>query len=298
MTLPLSPDSSVTVRPFRPEDEPGVRELIDGDRLPGQQRCTPERLAAARRGPLTLAGWSMWASARPRIGVLADAEDRPHGVISYVSWTDVHTGVICWLYTREHPRALRALLGHALADLAHCPQIEAFVGAPPGPLGPGGLPRARRAATHDALLQAGFTGRPQGVYLHCTLPSELTPAKLVADVFPCEFPPGHRLIIREAADPVAEAVVSVGPDRTATVYWIETRPTHRGRGLARKLLGQALALLADQGATEATLVIDNTPSRTAESEAASRLFHSFGFTLVDQLWTYRRRHRRDPQPIA
>lgn len=291
-----SPESGSTVRPYRPEDEPGVRELIDTDRLPGQPHCTPERLAAARRGPVLLAGWAV--PARPRISVLADAEDRPHGIIAYLSWTDVHTGVICWVYAHEDPSALRALLSHALAALAHCPQIEAFVSAPPGPLGPGGLPRTHRCATHDALLQTGFTGRRQGCYLHCALPAEPRPAKPAADVFPCDFPPGHRLIIREAAEPVAEAVVSVGPDRTATVYWIETLSSHRRRGLGCKLLSQALALLAEQGATEVALVVDDTPHPTPDSQAAPRLFESFGFTLVDQLWTYQHRHPRAPRPSA
>ncbi|WP_155059493.1 GNAT family N-acetyltransferase [Streptomyces blattellae] len=280
-----SPDSSATVRPYRPEDESGVRALIDADRLPGQPLCTPEKLAAARPGPLAPADWSL--PARPRISVLADAADGPVGVIAYRSFAGVRTGAICWLHAREDPPALRALVDHALAELAPCPQIEAFVSAPPGPLGPGGLPRTRRGTTHRVLLQTGFTGRRQGRYLRCALPAESAPAKLVADVFPCDVPPGHRLIIREAAEPVAEALAGVGPDRTATVYWIETQPAHRRRGLGRKVLGQALALLAEQGADEVSLVIDDIQNR--EGEPALRLFASFGFTFVDQLWTYQRR---------
>lgn len=279
--------SGSAVRPYRPADEPEVRDLIEADRLPGQLRCTPERLAAARCGRAPSADWAV--PARPQWSVLADAGSRPRGIIAYLSWTDVHAGLICWLHAHEEPLALRALLGHALAALADCGRIDAFVGAPPGPLGPGGLPRTRRRATHDALLQSGFTGSRQGRYLHCTLPAEPPPAKLVADVLPCEFPPGHRLIIREAAEPVAEAVVSVEPDHTATVYWVETLPARRHRGLGRKLLSQALALLAEHGATEAALVVEDNPQPTPDSQAAARLFASFGFTLVDELWTYQRR---------
>ncbi|MFC9930582.1 GNAT family N-acetyltransferase [Streptomyces sp. NPDC127190] len=278
-----SPDPGTLVRPYRPEDEPGVCALVAADRLPGQRPCTAEQLAAARRGPPALAGWT--APAPPRVGVLAEAGHRPRGVIGYVAWTDARTGVICWAYGREDPPVLSALLGHARAELANCPRIDAFVAAPPGPLGPGGLPRTRRAATHDALLAAGFTGRCQSAYMHCTLPAVPSPVTPVADVLPCEVPPGHRLIVHDGAEPVAEAVVGTGPGRTATVYWIETRPTHRCRGLGRGLLGQALALLAEQGACEAALVIDGTPER----EAAARLFASFGFTLVDRLWTYQLR---------
>src|SRR2546426_404639 len=96
--------------------------------------------------------------------------------------------------------------------------------------------------------------------------------------------------MREAAEPVAEAVVGVGPDRTATLYWIETMPTRRRRGRGRKLLRPPLALLAEQGATEVALVLDDAQPPTSDRQAATRLFRSFGFTLVDQLWTYRRQH--------
>ncbi|WP_189316696.1 GNAT family N-acetyltransferase [Streptomyces brasiliensis] len=294
MAFSTSPDSGSAIRPYRPDDGPWVRELIDADRLPGQPHCTAQKLAAAQHGALSSAGWviPVW----PQISVLADAEDRPCGIIGYLSWTDVDTGLICWVHAREDGPALGALLGQALAALAHCPRIDAFAGASPGLLGPGGLPRTHRGATHDTLVQYGFTGLRSGRYLHRGLPAEAPPAKLVADVFPCDVPPGHRLIIREAAEPIAEAVVSAEADRTATVHWIETLPTHRRRGLGRKLLAQALALLAEQGATEVALVLDDAQQPASESQAATRLFHSFGFTHVDQLWTYQHRRPRAPRP--
>jgi GNAT superfamily N-acetyltransferase len=287
--------SRTAVRPYHPKDEPVVRELINADRLPGQPRCTRDMLADAARGPSHLAGWV--APAQPCISVLTDAQDRPHGVIVFLSWPDVPVGLIYWLHAREDPAALRALLTHAVAELAGCPLVEAFVGAPPDTLGPGGLPRTRRAATHDALLETGFTGRRQGCYLHRPLPAEGLPAKPVADVFPCEFPPGWRLIIREAAQPVAETLISVGPGHTATVCWIETLSPQRRRGLARQLLSQALALLAEQGATEVALVVDNLPEAVPDNQAAPQLFDSFGFAYIDQLWTYQLR-RPNPARTA
>jgi GNAT superfamily N-acetyltransferase len=296
MAFSPSSEGGSTLRPYRPQDEPGVCDLIDADRLPGQPHCTPEGLAAARRGLVPPVGWAV--PAWPRISVLADADDRPCGIVAYLSWADMHTGDICWVHAYEDPAALRALISHAHAALAHCPQIEAFVGAPPGPLGPGGLPRTRRAATHDALVQTGFTGRRQGCYLHRRLHVEPPPAKLVADVFPCSFPSGHRLILREAAEPVAEALVSVGPERGGTIYWIETVPTRRRCGLGRKLLDQSLALLAERGATEVALVLDDAEQSTPESQAAPGLFRSFGFTLVDQLWTYQHRRPQTQRPGA
>ncbi|MYV46438.1 GNAT family N-acetyltransferase [Streptomyces sp. SID2888] len=296
MALSRNPERASTVRPYCPQDEPGVRELINADRLPGQPHCTSEKLAAARHGavPFPVAGWTV--PAWLRISVLADIEDRPCGTIAYLSWSDVRTGLICWLHAYEDPSVLRALIGHALAALADCTWIEAFSSAPPGPLGPGGLPCTRRGATHDALVQRGFTGRCQSCYLHRGLPAEPLPATLVADVVPCDYPPGRRLIIREGAEPVAEAVVSVEPDHTATVYWIETLPTRRCRGLGRKLLSQALALLAKQGATEVALVLDDAQQPASECQAATRLFRSFGFTLVDQLWTYEHHAPRSRGP--
>ncbi|MCW2874279.1 GNAT family N-acetyltransferase [Actinacidiphila oryziradicis] len=285
--FPPRPASGSAVRPYHPKDEPVVRELINADRLPGQPCCTRDMLADATRGPSHLAGWV--APAQPCISVLADAEDQPHGVIVFLAWPDVPVGLICWLHAREDPAALRALLTHAVAELAGCPLVEAFVGAPPDTLGPGGLSRTRRAATHHALLETGFTGRRQGYYLHRPLPVEGLPAKVVADVFPCEFPPGYRLIIREADEPVAETLVSVGPDHTATVRWIETLCTQRRHGLAQQLLSQALALLAEHGATEVALVVEDLPETVPDSRAAPRLFSSFGFAFIDQLWTYEQR---------
>jgi GNAT superfamily N-acetyltransferase len=267
--------------------------LINADRLPGQPCCTQDTLAAAARGPSHLAGWV--APAQPHIRVLADAEDRPHGVIVFLSWPDVPVGLICWLHAREDPATLRALLTHAVAELTGCPLVEAFVGAPPDTLGPGGLPRTRRAATHDALVETGFTGRRQGCYLNRPLPVEGPPTKLTADIVPCDFPPGWRLIIREGAQPVAETLVSVGPDHTATVCWIETLPMQRRRGLAQQLLSQALALLAEQGATEVALVVDDLPETLPGSQAAPQLFDSFGFAFIDQLWTYQQRR---PHPAV
>src|SRR2546425_6624888 len=139
------------VRPFRPRDESAVRELLEADRLPGQPRCTPEMLAAAPRGPTCFPGST--TPARPQVSVLTDAEGRPCGVIAVLSWTDVHAGLISGLHAREDPAALQALLRHALTVFAGCPLIEAFVGGPPGPLGPGGLPHAHRPATHDARVR-------------------------------------------------------------------------------------------------------------------------------------------------
>ncbi|MER6735050.1 GNAT family N-acetyltransferase [Streptomyces puniciscabiei] len=296
MTSSPSPESPTTVRPVRPEDEPGVRELIDADRLPGQPLCTSQRLAAHWCGPVPLVGAAV--PARPRISVLTDARDRLCGTVAYLSWADVRTGLICWIHAHEDRSALRALIGHALAALAHCPRIEAFVCAPPGALEPGGLPRTRRGATHDALLQTGFTGRCQGCYMHLVLPAEPPTGKLSADVFPCDFPPGHRVVIREDSEPVAEAVVSMGPDRTATLYWLETMPGRRHRGLGRRLLGQALALLTEQGAAEVALVLDDAQRPTSEGQAAARLFRSFGFAFVDELWTYQHRRSGPPRPDA
>jgi ribosomal protein S18 acetylase RimI-like enzyme len=101
------------------------------------------------------------------------------------------------------------------------------------------------------------------------------------------------LIIREEDDPVAETLVSVGPDHTATVWWIETLTAQRHHGLAQQLLSQALALLAEQGATEVALVVDDLPETVPDSQAAPQLFDSFGFAFIDQLWTY---EQRRPNP--
>ncbi|NGO07397.1 GNAT family N-acetyltransferase [Streptomyces sp. HC44] len=274
------------VRPYQARDEPTVRDLIDADRLPGQPRCVPELPAAALQGCPSAAGWQ--APARARLSVLTDADDRPLGTIAFLSWQDLRSGLIHLLHAREDTAALQDLVAHALAALGDCPRIEAFTCAEPGALGPGGLPRTHRAATHDVLVRRGFTGRLRGHYLLRSLRCGPSPPKLVADVFPNEFPPGHRLVFHEAAEPVAEIVVSTARDRTATVYWLETVSPYRHRGLGRKLLDQALALLAEEGATHVVAVVGTSSRPTGTSGAAPRLFHEAGFELVDELWEYDR----------
>ena len=80
MTLLPRPESGSMIRTYRPEDEPWVRELIDADGLPGQPRCTPEGLATTQRAPAPLADWEVTAGSQVR--VLADAENRPRGIIA------------------------------------------------------------------------------------------------------------------------------------------------------------------------------------------------------------------------
>lgn len=282
------------VRPYQAGDESALRELIDADRLPGQPRCAPELPTAALHGCPSAAGWQ--APARARLSVLADAGDRPQGAIAFLSWQDLRSGLIHLLHAREDIPALQDLVAHALTALGSCPRIEAFSAASPGTLGPGGLPRAHRAATHDVLVGRGFTGRLRGHYLLRTLRPEPSPTKLVADVYPCEYPPGHRLVFHKAAEPIAEIVVSTARDRTAAVYWIETEPEYRHRGLAGKLLDQALALLTEEGATHVVAAVGTTWRATGTTGTAPRLFHEAGFELVDQLWEYDRQNDAAPVP--
>ena len=273
------------VRPYQAGDESAVRELIDADRLPGQPRCAPELPNSALRGCPSAAGWQ--APARARLSVLADADDRARGAIAFLSWQDLRSGLIHLLHAHEDVQALHGLVAHALTALGECPRIEAFTAASPGTLGPGGLPRAHRAATHDVLVGLGFTGRLRGHYLLRRLGTG-HPTKLVADVYPCEYPPGHRLVLHKAAEPIAEIVVSTARDRTATVYWIETAPEYRHRGLAGKLLDQAMALLTEEGATHVVAAVGTTRRATGTTGTAPRLFHEAGFEVVDQLWEYDR----------
>ncbi|GAA2664396.1 GNAT family N-acetyltransferase [Streptomyces vastus] len=284
------------VRPYQAGDESAVRELIDADRLPGQPRCTPELPNAALRGCPSAAGWQ--APARARLSVLADTADRPRGAIAFLSWQDLRSGLIHLLHAREDTPALHDLVAHALTALGECPRIEAFTAASPGTLGPGGLPRAHRAATHDVLVGLGFTGRLRGHYLLRQLEPGPSPTKLVADVYPCEYPPGHRLVLHKAAEPIAEIVVSTARDRTAALYWIETAPEYRHRGLAGKLLDQALALLTEEGATHVVAAVGTTWRATGTTGTAPRLFHEAGFEVVDQLWEYDRLLDVAPKPHA
>jgi Acetyltransferase (GNAT) family len=292
-----SPDCTrpgLVVRDYQSEDTTAVCTLIEADRLPGQPPCTAENLASSAQEPMLVpvADW-MPLPAGPHISVATDDNGRLNGVVAYLAWIDADIGAICWLHAREDPATLHALLAHTLGALTSCKLVEAVIGSPSGTPGPTGLPRARRTATHTALVQVGFTGRHQGSYLHRTLPAEppVVPVKkLVADIFPYDSPPGHRLVLREAGEPVAEALVSLGSDHTAVIRWIETVPTHQRRNLACELLGQALALLTEHGAHHVIATVDHPAPATWRSHPVLRLFHSCGFTQVDTLWFYEHRH--------
>lgn len=123
------------------------------------------------------------------------------------------------------------------------------------------------------------------------------PTKLVADVYPCEYPPGHRLVLHKAAEPIAEIVVSTARDRTATVYWIETAPEYRHRGLVGKLLDQALALLTEEGATHVVAAVGTTwraTGTTGTAPASSTRPASKWSTSCGSTTAGARPHRRRP----
>ena len=73
-----------------------------------------------------------------------------------------------------------------------------------------------------------------------------------SDAFRALADGGHVYIARLEGKP-ASGLVTFEHDGSAGIYWVATRPEARGRGLAWRLLGQALADARDRGCTVSTL---------------------------------------------
>ncbi|KWX05866.1 hypothetical protein TH66_00585 [Carbonactinospora thermoautotrophica] len=288
--------TGLTARAYQAGDENQVLELINADRLPGQPACTPAMLGEAVAGRSTVdAGW--WAELDPpRTEVLVDQAGRVAGVVSFAARPEDKAGLILWLHGREDPAMVAALVGHALAELGRRPVVYAFEFASALTLGLEGLPVRHRPATHRALVEAGFAGRDLWRYMRRDLAgidsAQVEGQDPVATVTPCEDPVGWRLEVRDPQGALAgEATVGEPVDGIGVLWWIEVAPPHRGRGIGRALLRQALAHLAGHGAREVILYVDDDepPGGERDRTAANALYDAMGFTEVDRLHSYTRR---------
>ncbi|WP_267595655.1 GNAT family N-acetyltransferase [Carbonactinospora thermoautotrophica] len=278
----------LTARPYRSGDEAAVLELINHDRVPGQPRCTGGMLTEALAGRAAVdAGW--WTR-QPSTDVLVDETGRPVGVVSYVITRYDDTGLLLWLHGRERPHVVRALVDRAFDRFGRRSRLAAFTVRSPLVLGLEGLPVRHRAATHHALIRSGFTGQDLWRYMRRGL-TDISPAAYpVATITPSPDIPGWRLRIRDHnGTTAAEAAVGAPIDGIAVLWWIAVHPADSSDTLGRTLLDQALAHLADQGAREVILFVDdNAPGGDRDRAVANRLYDTAGFVEVDRLYSYMR----------
>jgi len=77
--------------------------------------------------------------------------------------------------------------------------------------------------------------------------------------------------------------------RLAIISWLGVIPARRGRGVGRQLLDEMLSHLRHLGAAGVILYVDHdAPGGDRDRSAATALYLSAGFALVDHLWSYER----------
>ena len=88
----------------------------------------------------------------------------------------------------------------------------------------------------------------------------------------------------------AGTVEATGPVAgTAMIGWLGVDPCARGRGLGAGLLHAALHHLADRGATDVVLYVDDDePGGDRDRRSANHLYERSGFVQVDRLHSYSR----------
>lgn len=277
-------------RPYAARDEEAVLDLIAADQLPGQPRTTPAMLGEALAGRSWVdAGW--WAELDPPVtDVLCDGVGRVAGVVSYAKRPHDKAGLIMWLHCREDLASAQSLVSHAVDELGTS-TFHAFDFASALSLGLEALPVGHRPATRAALEAAGFTGTRLWRYMRAALPLSALPRAAQVMVSESDDPPGRRLEVRDDRRVVAEATVGLPVEGTGVLWWIGVEPDARGQGLGAALLGSATDVLADLGATEVILFVDDdAPPGDPERDrsAANRMYDRAGMTEVDRLYSFTR----------
>ena len=271
-------------RPLGPEDVAGLCTLIDRDRLPGQPRCTPERVSAVLAGHSTTdpRWWRELATMRT-IGV--EGPDGSLVAAGALGWRRSGERHLLWLHAGEDPEHVEAALWPLLRGVRRPDPIFAFWAATELSIGLEGLPRGHRPATHDALLARGFTAEDRWLYLTAPAAAGLAP----------EAPFRRRGVGSELrVELVAEGKAAAGAELSlpapgvGVIWWLEVEPEFRRRGVGRQLLRAARSVLAEEGASEVVLFVDHDDPAARDRRPALALYEAEGFTVVDHLWSYRR----------
>lgn len=276
----------VDLRPFdNSADRSAALRLINLDRLPGQPEVTGALLGDALAGRSEIDG-AWWAALHSRYAITATAGGRVRGLMAFADSKDGYRYLL-WLHANEDPAVIAALVEYFAQG--RLPQ-RAFWFATALTTGVEGLPAEHRPATHEALVGHGFTGHDYWLYMRGpTAPYAERPAEVI------ELDHGRawHLVLREAGREIGRAEVSLGTRTaaapgTGVLWWISVDEHVRGRGLGRRLLAHALAVLHEAGAREAVLFVDHDDPLNRSREAAIKLYERFGFVVIDRLWSYER----------
>lgn len=268
---------TLTFRPQEDADLPGVLNLINNLRMPGEPVLSPDgyQQLTARSGMA--------------VHVATDSSGHVLGTVSTSVRAGDGSGLIHWLYTQPDSSPITAaLLSHACASLGprHLsafsePRSSALAAVP-------GLPLNHYSWIVDALIDAHFTPCSQQRFL------------LLDDLLYTQGPPaaaageprvavkmfgqrrGWRVVAQQGTAIVASAVMLEPRDNTALLWQLNVSLRHRRQGLGRRLLGHCLDLAAANGARQVAAYVDRHDS------ALYRMLLFHRFHQVDSLVTYQR----------
>jgi ribosomal protein S18 acetylase RimI-like enzyme len=290
---PLGP---LTIGPVRYEDLSSILDLVNADLLPGQPACGRRALDMAMRGESPVdGGW--WRELSTVRVAVASRGGAVVGAASYAIAAADRSGWLLWLHAREERPVVEALLDHVMAELNGSSHLYAFWIATALSLGLEALPVEQRPVTHELLTSRGLMGRDSWRYL--VLPMDRFVVDGTADDVATIRPtsgtgeiPAWLLVMGDREAPVASAEIALAGDGCGALWWIDVAPAQRGRGVGRRLLGQALRFLALRGAETVAAFVDHADPRERDPGAILRLLGSAGFQEVDRLWSYESPRRR------
>jgi ribosomal protein S18 acetylase RimI-like enzyme len=273
----------LTIREIGPDDFGPVCELVAADALPGQAPCSPDRVAAVAAGR-SLAGawrWEQLTGVRTLVAVGPGGEVAGAGAVG--RGADGHPHLL-WLHAREDRATLDALLFNLFRGLRRSAPAYAFDAATDLAPAVEGLPAGRRPVTAAALAGRGFVGRARWLYLCAdgAGPEPAVPIRVTGrggDL---------RVEASEGGAPVGAAEVSRTGPATGVIWWLEVEPPYRRAGYGRAVLRGARRALAETGASSTVLLVDLEAHAAREREWALSLYHSEGFAVADELWSYQR----------
>lgn len=272
-----------SIRPLDLErDAESVLDLVDADALPGQPRCSREALGDALQGKSSVDG-KFWEDLRAREEIVFESGGRVRGAAALGA--DVQgTGYLLWLYCLEDREVARALTGAALTRLRGCTRIRAFWFATALGLGLEGLPVRKRAVTHREVLEHGLHGSDLWSYMVCQdLPRS---NESIARVRRVGGGGAWVLEVRSRMRTIATCQIGLATEGCGVLWWISVDESKRGSGIGRRLLRQALEVLASHGARTAILYVDDDDPSERDRRPAMSLYRSVGFEEVDRLWSY------------
>lgn len=272
------------MRPYSPQDQEQVLELIAASRLPGQPAATPRMLDDALAGPPD-------AGEQRRLegletDVMTSAEGRVVGAVSSAFRPADGTGVLLWLHSQEDDQVIaHTLIDHTLQRFGRR-TLHAFDMATA--LSFAGLPSRTRRGTCRALETSGFTRQEGWSYLHHRLATLRPRLYAVADLTESTSPPGWRIHLRERdGTRIGEALVTLPVGDTAILEWVTLHPGRHA--LSHIQLEQCLAHLADRGIREIVTLRTTQPDHETHHDPLRQLHLQAGFHETDQLHTYTRR---------